>query len=288
MRLSPLLLCVLSATLAPAQGPEATARSERKRPTWKAFAQVDQDILREASGVVQSRRHPGVFWAHGDSGNDPKIVAFDTTGKILAEVMIAQAPNTDWEDICADDQGNLYLGDIGNNKGVFPARYVYRIVEPDPLDPPDEPVPVTRRWRFKYPDDRRFNCESLFWHDGSLYVYARGGSASLYRLEGEQDRDMILRPVAPAGVFGATGADVSADHSRLAVCTPVAVWVFPLTSGEALVDTARRKTVFYPASKGDIEGCCFSGADVILIAESGALYRITGEEIEKQVRFVTP
>lgn len=289
MRLLAIVVGALLAGGPPAAGEDGKASAKAKRPVWKATGQLEQSVLKEASGVVESRRHPGVFWAHGDSGNDPKIVACDGTGRVLAEVMIAQAPNTDWEDICADDAGNLYLGDIGNNKGMFPARYIYRIVEPDPLNPPAGPVEVTARWRFKYPDDRRFNCESMFWHAGSLYVLARGGESVLYRLEQQQGGEMTLSPVALPRVFDATGADVSADGSRLLVCSPMSLRVFPLTGDDRLVDAAKRKRVFYPPPKnGAIEGCCFSGSDVVLMDESGALYRVTGEQIERQVRFVRP
>jgi len=287
VRTSIVLACAFLPGLSRAGAEEVPATGDAPPRVWRACATLDREVLREVSGIVESRQYPGVFWAHADSGNDPKIVAFDTAGKILAEVAIAKAPNTDWEDIAADDQGNLYIGDIGNNKAMFPTRYIYRIVEPDPRNPPDHPVPVARRWRFKYPDDRRFNGEGLFWHDGSLYVCARGGSVSIYRLEGDRERDMVLRPLKARVLAGTTGADVSADGSRLVLCNPVSACVYTLTGGEELVEAEGRRAVSFP-SGGCIEGVCFSGTDVVLIGEHGALYRITEQDFTNQVRFVRP
>ena len=88
-------------------------------------------ILPEASGIVKSRRHPGIFWVHNDSGNPPALFAIRRDGTVVREFRL-EVPNVDWEDIAIDDEGHLYLGDIGNNGGLLALRAVYRIDEPDP------------------------------------------------------------------------------------------------------------------------------------------------------------
>src|ERR671919_653887 len=56
------------------------------------------DGLSEASGVAASRRTPGVFWAHNDSG-DPVLFALDRHGAVKGRVRATGASVDDWEDM---------------------------------------------------------------------------------------------------------------------------------------------------------------------------------------------
>ena len=100
---------------------------------------LDERRIPEASGIVKSRRHAGIFWVHNDSGNPPLLFAIRGDGRIVRQFRLA-IPNIDWEDIAIDDQGHLYLGDIGNNTGALPLRVIYRIDEPDPNAQADKPI----------------------------------------------------------------------------------------------------------------------------------------------------
>ena len=86
---------------------------------------------------------PGIFWVHNDSGNAPLLFAVRSDGRIVRRFRLA-IPNLDWEDIAIDDQGHLYLGDIGNNTGLLRVRTIYRLDEPDPSSPEDKDR--TARW----------------------------------------------------------------------------------------------------------------------------------------------
>src|ERR1700679_1064290 len=100
---------------------------------------LDERLIPEASGIVKSRRHAGIFWVHNDSGNPPLLFAVRGDGRIVRQFRLA-IPNIDWEDIAVDDHGHLYLGDIGNNIGALPLRVIYRIDEPDPNAQGDRPI----------------------------------------------------------------------------------------------------------------------------------------------------
>ncbi len=267
-------------------------RSEPNAPRkWIPNATADATRLHETSGIVASRQYPGVFWTHGDSGNDPKLIAIDVEGRVLAEVMVSKAPNTDWEDICIDDQGNLYVGDIGNNHAMFPARYVYKIPEPDPHNPPTEAITASKRWRFKYLDKERFDCEALFWDGQSLYVMANliPTKAVVYRLTEFRDGQMRLDQVADPRLAFPTGADVSSDGKHLVVSSYSAINVLEFERGDdSLITLSNKRTVRYPLKKGAIESVCFFGNDVIAMSEKGDLYRLTPEDFSEQVQFSEP
>src|SRR5271165_6626864 len=106
------------------------------------LGRFDARALPEASGIAKSRRHPGIFWVHNDSGNPPALFAIRRDGTVVREFRL-EVPNVDWEDIAADNEGHLYLGDIGNNGGLLALRAVYRLDEPDPARPATAPLRVS-------------------------------------------------------------------------------------------------------------------------------------------------
>src|SRR5215218_2962033 len=106
-----------------AAGPDVTG--------LERLGRLEHPAIREASSIVASRRHPGIFWVHNDSGNPAALFAVRRDGTLVREYAV-KAPNLDWEDIAVDDEGHLYLGDIGNNAGLLPIRTVYQLDEPDP------------------------------------------------------------------------------------------------------------------------------------------------------------
>lgn len=90
---------------------------------------VAADGLTEISGLAASRRHEGVLWAHDDSGGPPELSAVGEDGADLGTYAVADAEARDWEDLAAHD-GQLYIGDIGDNRGTWPTVTVYRVPEP--------------------------------------------------------------------------------------------------------------------------------------------------------------
>ncbi len=125
----------------------------------------DTRRIPEASGVAASRRYPGIFWVHNDSGNPSSIFAIRKDGSIVREFPVALA-NVDWEDIAADDQGHLYLGDIGNNGGLLALRAIYRLDEPDPAGPAREPLRPTGSWFYALPREGASTPRGCSWTPG--------------------------------------------------------------------------------------------------------------------------
>jgi len=94
--------------------------------------------LIEISGITWSRRHPGVYWVHNDSGNGPYIYAIDgTTCRTLARVRIGNIGARDIEAIATgtdpDGRSVLWVGDIGDNRDSWPSVRLHAVVEPETL-----------------------------------------------------------------------------------------------------------------------------------------------------------
>ena len=173
--------------------------------------------------------------------------------------------------------------DIGDG-GRPPTRCIYKIEEPDPLAPPTGPIEYLEKYEFPYPGGKPFDMESLFARDGHLYVLAKSGwAATMYRAEVGGDGPAQLKRVTSLPVFLATGADVSADGRRLVVGSCFGLWVFPIDESDQFVDRSAVKCVGYQTSSR-VEGCCFSGDDVILVGEDGLLFRVTADDIAAQAQ----
>lgn len=266
---------------------EGAAKATASPPRWQPAGRMPPPTLAECSGIVASRRYPGIFWVHNDSGHRPAIYAVKESGELVAEVPVEGATNSDWEDIAGDDRGLLYIGDIGNNFGMFPVRSVYQVVEPDPFAAPVRPARIVRRFKYSYPG-QRFNAEGLFARSGRLFVLSRqpSGRTGVYRLGALSDKTAPLVEVASLPVAQVSGADVSTDGRRLAVCTPNALLVYHLNAEGVPNPDVQPLVVHYPC--GSIEGCCFDGEDVVLASEKGLIYRVSAADLAAGTRFRPP
>jgi hypothetical protein len=107
----------------------------------------------ELSGLAISRTQRRVLWAHNDSGDTPRILAFTPSGRTLAEHAVAGAEHLDWEDMAIGPLpgpgDGLFVGDIGDNAAVRPNVTVYRMREPRPAG---RPLGTVERLTLRYPD----------------------------------------------------------------------------------------------------------------------------------------
>jgi hypothetical protein len=248
-------------------------------PVLEPLGKFDLRKLPEASGIVKSRRHPGIFWVHNDSGNSPSLFAIHRDGTIVGEFRI-DAPNLDWEDIAADDQGHLYLGDIGNNGGWLAVRTVYQIDEPDPARPAGGPLKLLAATSYRLPQSARFDAEGLIYDasTGSAIIVSKrfdGRDAELFAVTfhppAPLNRPVMPRRVGtlPGFVEPATGASLSEDGRRLAVCSTSVTRIYQRSgsAGWELQSAVR----YAPA---EVEGVTWDGNDLILVSEGRGVDRI--------------
>jgi hypothetical protein len=216
------------------------------------LATLAERAVRESSGVVASRRSPGLFWTHNDSGDGPFVYAFDRAGRSRGIFRVSGAQARDWEDIAAgpgpaQGQTYLYVGDIGDNDREREFVVVYRFPEPEAgADEPAAGGGAARETqpaeaiRVKYPDGAR-NAEALLVHPrtGDLYIVTKAAdSAGVYKLAapfaaGEVHTLARVATLRGPDFFGAlvTGGDVSPDGTRVALCDYAQGYELTLPSG---------------------------------------------------------
>lgn len=220
--------------------PALCARPLRVRVTGR----VASEAASELSGLVLSRSRPGVLWAHNDSGDSPRLLAFRSSGAAVAEVSLAGAENVDWEDVALGPRGALLVGDIGDNLGQRPTVVVYRVAEPRGSGT----AAVAARYELRYPDGPR-DAEALLFDraTGSLVIVSKsfGGEARVYGARRpapgqvttlRRTGTISLGPGEPV-----TAGDVSADGRTVALRTYDQAYVWRRRAGETMTAALRRR-----------------------------------------------
>jgi len=92
--------------------------------TWGSNTRAEtvmDDALREVSGLAESRRRPGWYWVHNDSGDSARVFAVDSAGRTRLELALEGAVAVDWGDLAVGPCGTggtstcVWVGDIGDN-----------------------------------------------------------------------------------------------------------------------------------------------------------------------------
>lgn len=196
-----------------------------------------QPALTESSGVVLSRRYPGMLWTHNDSGNEPLLFATDTLGRDLGTIAVEGAENQDWEDIAFGPCRNtdcLYIGDTGDNREVRPSVTIYRVPEPDTAAAATRPAD---KLEARYPDGPH-DAEAMYVDArGDLYLVTKGRSRGVLLFRVTQDawsqgtaiaEPMGSLPLDPHGeLFNmVTGADVNDRNDLVVLRTYRAIYLY--------------------------------------------------------------
>ncbi len=285
--------------------------------TLTPFAVVEHAPLNELSGLAQSRRSPGVYWAHNDSGDTPRLFAIREDGRTVwpehlretyfvgregggklsyPGLRIAPARNVDWEEIVLDDD-TLYVMDVGNNGNARRDLGVYALREPNPLQ--DTAAQPFAFYPVRYPDQTafppsamQFDCEAAFAFRGKLYFLTKhrilgvipDTGTNLYRMDTRHtDQDNVLVKIEGRTGLGGwvTAADLSPDGKTLAVLChlPVAsVWLFETPSeGDRFLSSPARRRILL--GLGQCEALAWIDAKTLLIGnEAGQLFKLAASD----------
>ena len=257
-------------------------------------------FVNESSGLAASRRNPGVFWTHNDSGDGAYLYAFDRTGATAGVFLARSAFAGDWEDMAwgpgADGKGNfLYVADAGDYAKDRTDTCVYRI--PEPLLSAESRIGTkarprltegeTARLLFQYPDGFH-DSEALLVHPrtGAIYLVTKeeAGEAGVYKFpvikpDASPLTHHVLTKIGSL-TFGesglhpfpnrVTGGDIAPDGKRLVLRTYFAAYEWRLPDGEKNFDAVWATTpAMIPLPlQPQGEGICYTANGASLIVSS--------------------
>jgi len=197
--------------------------------------------LSENSGMLISNANR--IWFHNDSGDSAKLYQLDTLGTILRTILVQNVTPTDWEDITHDNQGNVYIGDFGNNLNNRQNLSIYKIPHPDSII---GDTVVAEIINYYYPEqssfppinsEKKYDTEAVIYYQDSLYVFTKDrtdphlGYTWLYQIPADTgNHAAILLDSFHTNqinyIFEVTAASLSSDGTQLALLGANQVWLF--------------------------------------------------------------
>lgn len=82
--------------------------------------------LKETS-AIEKTNNSTMLWVIQDAGNPNHLYGLNIRGDIVKNIAIKNGKNIDWEDLTSDSEGNIYIGDFGNNKGKRTHFTIYKV-----------------------------------------------------------------------------------------------------------------------------------------------------------------
>ena len=210
-----------------------------KEPTKLANTDIN-----ESSGLACSRLNNDVFWTHNDSGDKPRIFAFDKTGRDLGEFILKERLR-DCEDISSvliKSKAYLIIGDVGDNNKKRTELFIYLVNEPKVRIPTKQgtrkvsPKNLGKPKKITYSyEDGPNNCEAISIDPttGLIYIVSKvsGKQCKLYELASPlsakqwknksnvKQGKRIIKAIGTLNIPTTTGMDISADGLRMLVLT---------------------------------------------------------------------
>jgi hypothetical protein len=245
----------------------------------KITGRVATAAATELSGLAISRTQRRVLWAHNDSGDSARILAFTPGGAALAEHAVAGAEHLDWEDMAigpwpgAGD--GLYVADIGDNTAARSNVMVYRMREPRPAGRPLGPA---ERLTLRYPDGAH-DAEALLVDPatGALVIVTKSfdGVTGIY--VAGRPRPGTVTTLRRAGrlslgaIQAITAGDVSANGRTIMLRSYDRAFVWSRKRGWSLARTMLRRRPCFAGASLIPEG---QGETLALTANGRAFYTV--------------
>lgn len=263
----------------------------------------------ENSAAAASVAHPGIVFTINDSGNEPELFAFDTTGADRGRWRIEGATNRDWEAVAvarctpARDDWCVFIGDVGDNALRRSSISIYRVPEPRPLAAGEGGSLRADVLVARYPDGAH-NVEAMIVvGNGAVQLMtkerrrgsARVPSATLvYEIAAQlwgsatpADATLIdSLPIAPDRVerYEVTDAALSPDRTVLLVRTPSRLFAFGVDSLTARLLPGRPPATCDVAKLREAQG---EGVGVLHTDSATARLVLTSEGSREPLRLAT-
>jgi hypothetical protein len=229
-----------------------------------------------------SKKYPNVLWSHNDSGDKARLYALDkTTLKLIKKIKVKKATNRDWEDISYYN-GDIVIGDFGNNSNRRKDLTIYTIKEPNPYE--DKRVKLKKKRSFIFSNQKssifrrkNFDCEAMFSFDENLYLLTKhraDTNTTLYILE-----DDIAKKIADMKLDDkVTAADSNGRY--IAILTYSSIYLLTPKKGDKNLLNGEYKQMKLP-QEAQYEGVALDGEYLHVISEEGYLYTLHVSDIKQ-------
>lgn len=286
------LLASCQPTPNPAPNPGVTV-TESNYAEFEDRGVIENPSLKEASGLVSSRKNVGSLWAHNDSGDQNRIFLIDSYGKGKREFKLLGAENRDWEDMGivseADGSATIYLADFGDNNANYSSYSLYWCKEPvvDSNTPLANTITQVSKLTFTLSDGARdMECLLVDQKTKDIFIISkRENSKRLYKIaassvvaggtaKAEFIRELnFSKPISTdARLITAayiTGGSISPDNSEILIKNYLEIFYWKRKTGETISDALSRTPKTVPYKMED------QGEGIAFAADGNGYYTIS-------------
>lgn len=207
-----------------------------------------------------------LYWVIEDSGNANKIYGLDSKGKIIKDILISNAKNVDWEDLTTDKQGNIYIGDFGNNSKNRGFLVIYKVANITKTVNHTTAEAI----HFQLPKGKKAkDFEAFFLWKNHFYLFSKEAKKSnLFKIpnkEGYHQAEFISEYHFEKKKTKITSADISDDGKTIVLLTSNKL--FTLTDYKEENFFSGKLNTFSLNHDSQKEGVCFKNISKILITD---------------------
>jgi hypothetical protein len=235
--------------------------------------------LREVSGMTYVN---GKLWAIQDNGNTTELFQLSDEGKILKKIKLEFVKNHDWEAITHDNDGNLYIGDFGNNDNLRKNLAIYKI---NKADLNKNSIGKLETIFFNYGDQKDFppkkkelfyDCESFFYKNGFFYLFTKNrsknfdGTSYVYLIANKPEKQTISLQTTfitcdkyNSGAI--TDAALSPDGKTFVLLSNKRMWIYSDFKDAKSVKSVNKKIKF--ATYTQRESVTFKNNNTLFISD---------------------
>ena len=235
------------------------------------------------SSACEISKASDLVWTIEDQGNENLLFGFNKNGELIRKIRITNVENIDWEDLSSDDQGNLYIGDFGNNDNERQNLAIYKI---NAADLNNEEAEASEIVQFYYPEqkdfppkkkDKVFDVESFLVFNNQFYLFTKNrssdfdGTTSIYRVENNSQTKLPAKKLSEFVTCdnfnhcAVTSAAISPDKKKVALLSSDKVWIFTDFKGDDFF-SGNAKTIELE-NFTQKEGLCFETNESVLITD---------------------
>lgn len=230
--------------------------------------------LKEAS-AIETVKNSNLLWTIEDAGNKNNIYGIDLKGHIIKDIDISNSSNIDWEDLTSDKQGNLYIGDFGNNSKNRDDFTIYKISDLNSDETTAERINFLLPKKVKSKD-----FEAFFLLNDHFYVFSKENkSCMVFKVPnkvGKHVAQLAFKFNLKGKRLKITSADISEDGKTILLLNHDKLWKITDFKADNFFDGNIQKLEFEHSSQK--EGICFMNNETAYItdeknkSEGGNLY----------------
>jgi len=190
---------------------------------FRIYGKINDPKINESSGLVLEK--DSLFWTHNDD-TDSSLYLISSRGNLKSKWSIP-FKNRDWEEVCKDEAGNLYVGDFGNNFELNRKLKIHKIM-------PEERK-ILGGIEFDYVDEKgeieQHDCEAMVHWGDSLYLFTKSKTERLSIVYAISDKPgkYTIREKQRLPVYGVvTAAALKPDGKELALLTYGKIYFYSL------------------------------------------------------------